>query len=301
MSRIHDLMNKADRDGATRRTRGLPADGVTRQPDPAAETAGPVRPDPPRVLSGPRARPSDPAVSPIRVAESAALDPLLVAAHAHQSLAAEQFRSLRTRIAAAENDGRPLRTILITSPAKGDGKSLTAANLALTMAQEFHRRVLLIDADLRRPHVHRLFGLPDNGPGLSHVLVGAADPETAIVSLPDQQLCLLPGGVAAAHPAELLGSASMRRLIDGVRTRFDRIIFDTPPLAPLADVQILSPLADGVLVIVRAGITPKPAIERALGVLEGTRVIGLVLNEACRTDPRAYGYDGYEGYRYVER
>ena len=127
--------------------------------------------------AAPRGRSAE---APARTRASGTLDPRLVAALAPQSLAAEQYRSLRTRIKRAEN-GRAVRAIVITSPNKGDGKSLTAANLALTMAQEFQQRVLLVDADLRRPAVHRLFGAPD-GPGLSDVLMGAAELDEALVA-----------------------------------------------------------------------------------------------------------------------
>jgi capsular exopolysaccharide synthesis family protein len=220
------------------------------------------------------------------------LDPRLAAAHAPQSLAAEQYRSLRTRVKSAEN-GRALRTIIITSPNKGDGKSLTAANLALTMAQEFQQRVLLVDADLRRPSIHRLFGIADT-PGLTEVLLGGADVDEALVTVPDHRLTILPSGVIPTHPAELLGSAAMRRLLDTLRTRFDRILIDMPPVAPLADVAVATPLADGLLMIVRAGVTPKPAIERALSGLDVSKVLGLVLNDAGDT-AAAYGYaaNGY--------
>ena len=224
---------------------------------------------------------------------SGTLDPRLVAALAPQSLAAEQYRSLRTRIKRAEN-GRAVRTIVITSPNKGDGKSLTAGNLAITMAQEFQQRVLLVDADLRRPAVHRLFSAPD-GPGLSDVLMGAADLDDALVHLPAHHLTVLPAGAPPGHPAELLGSASMRRVLDTLRTRFDRILIDMPPVAPLADLHIVAPMVDGVLMIVRAGVTPKPAIEQALAGLDMSKVLGLVLNEAGRNGNDAT----YEGYGYI--
>jgi capsular exopolysaccharide synthesis family protein len=220
------------------------------------------------------------------------LDLRLVAGHAPQSLAAEQYRSLRTRLKSAES-GRALRTIVITSPNKGDGKSLTAANLALTMAQEFQQRVLLLDADLRRPSIHRLFGIAET-PGLSEVLMGGADVEDALVTLRDHRLTILPSGEVPVHPAELLGSAAMRRVLDTLRSRFDRILIDMPPVAPLADVAIASSMADGVLMIVRAGVTPKPAIERALSGLDMSKVLGLVLNDAGDTAGRyGYGADGY--------
>ncbi len=294
MSRIQDILKKAERDGSVHRTRGLTspepgewasdggssAQAVADRPAASVAAAPPALP---RQADLPAARHTGAAIG---------VDPRLVAAHAPQSLAAEQYRSLRTRVKAAEN-GRALRTIIITSPNKGDGKSLTAANLALTMAQEFQQRVLLVDGDLRRPSIHRLFGIPDT-PGLSDVLMGGASVEDALVPLPDQRLTILPSGVIPMHPAELLGSAAMRRMLDALRTRFDRILIDMPPVAPLADVAVASSMADGILMIVRAGVTPKPAIERALAGLDLSKVLGLVLNDAGDTGA-AYGY-GADGY-----
>jgi protein-tyrosine kinase len=289
MSRIQDILNKAERDGTARRTRALGAEGraaAAVAPAPQAD----YTPPPPAWTPEPAPGAPGAADRDARPAPLARLDPSLVAATASHSLAAEQYRALRTRIKGAEN-GRALRAIAITSPGKGDGKSLTAANLALTMAQEFQQRVLLVDGDLRRPTVHRLFGVND-GPGLSDVLMGGAETSEAIVTLPDHNLSILPAGTPPGRPAELLGSAAMRRLLDTLRTRYDRILIDLPPVAPLADLHIVAPMADGVLMIVRAGITPKPAIERALAGLEAGKVLGLVLNEAGDRSDR-YTYEGY--------
>jgi protein-tyrosine kinase len=303
MSRIQEILKKAEREGAVHRTRAAIAarpltvvsDHPVAAPDyaeprpaaferPAAAAAAPA--DAPQV-----AMPSAPLAAPRAVRLT--LDPRLVAVGASQSAAAEQYRSLRTRVARAEH-GRTMRTIIVTSPNKGDGKSLTAANLALTMAQEFHQRVLLIDADLRRPSIHRLFGI-DETPGLSDVVMGGATLDDALVGLGEHRLTVLPAGLIPSHPAELLGSAAMRRVLDTVRTRFDRILIDMPPVAPLADVAIALPMVDGVLMIVRAGVTPKPAIEQALAGLDASKVLGLVLNDAGD----AGGQYGYAGYRYV--
>lgn len=296
MSRIQEILNKAERDGTAYRTRAL-----SENPAVAASAASPqVAPAP-----GPRLQPqvfentapwnagaTAPAFEPATLTTmTPTLDPRLIAAIAPQAPAAERYRLLRTRLKRAEN-GRTVRAIIVTSPAKGDGKSLTAANLALTMAQEFHQHVLLLDADLRRPSVARMFGLSE-APGLSEVLMGAADVDSALVHLPDQRLTVMQAGTPAVQPAELLGSASMRRLLDGLRTRFDRIIIDMPPVAPLADVHVLSPIADGLLMVVRAGITPKPAIERALSGLDMSKVLGLVLNAAGEGAADGYGNDGY--------
>jgi capsular exopolysaccharide synthesis family protein len=291
MSRIQEILSKAERDGTARRTRSL----IDEQPAPTLPM--PPRVQPPLAAPGYEALPHTPAWTPAATAPAlepepapaAALDPHLVAAIAPQSFAAEQYRSLRTRIKRAEN-GRALRAIVITSPNKGDGKSVTAANLAITMAQEFQQRVLLIDADVRRPAIRDLFGLAD-GPGLVDVLIGAVDLNQALVQLPEHNLTVLPAGTTPTHPAELLGSAAMRRVLDTLRTRYDRILIDMPPVAPLADLHIVAPMADGLLMIVRAGVTPKPAIERALAGLETSKVLGLVLNESG--GPQDADYNGY--------
>jgi len=281
MSRIQEILKKAERDGAVHRTRAFAAEGPAVGSPTAAAAA---------TVALPAALPVAERHQPADVA--AALDHRLVAAFAPQSLAAEQYRSLRTRIKNAEH-GRAVRSIIITSPNKGDGKSLTAANLALTMAQEFQQRVLLIDGDLRRPTIHRLFGIGDV-PGLSEVLTGAVDVEDAVVNVAPHHLSVLPAGTVPSHPAELLGSTAMRRTLDALRARFDRILIDMPPVAPLADVPIALALADGLLMIVRAGVTPKPAIERALAGLDAGKVLGLVLNDAGEASA-AYA----DGYHYV--
>lgn len=294
MSRIQEILNKAEREGTMRRTRALSDQAA---PLPAAAPL----PVPPPVTSfdaPPPAPWAPPAAAPIEhhtiAPATPRLDARLVAATAPQSRAAEQYRLLRTRVKRAEN-GRALRSIVITSPSKGDGKSLTAANLALTMAQEFHQRVLIVDADFRRPSIARLFGVSDS-PGLSDVLLGGADLDAALVSLTEQRLTVLPAGTPPGRAAELLGSAGMRRVLDALRSRFDRILIDMPPVAPVADVHIVAPMADGVLMVVRAGVTGKPAIEEALSGLDATKVLGLVLNDA--EDPRGTQH-AYEGYGYV--
>jgi capsular exopolysaccharide synthesis family protein len=329
MSRIQEILKKAERDGGVHRTRALvtepaappaahalvdtaPANRVEPPPVNRVEPPGANRVEPPpvnhrveppaanRVEPPPASRVEPPpigfapatAVAPPRH-RGAHVDMHLVAVSAPQSLAAEQYRLLRTRVTRAEN-GRALRTIIVTSPNKGDGKSLTAANLALTMAQDPQQRVLLLDADLRRPSIHSLFGVSDT-PGLSDILMGGATLEESLVTVPDQRLTLLPAGLIPSQPAELLGSSGMRRLLDLLRTRFDRILIDMPPVAPLADVAIASSMADGVLMIVRAGVTPKPAIERALSGIDNGKVLGLVLNDAGGP---AAGYQ-YAGYRYA--
>lgn len=275
MSRIQEILEKAERDGTARRTRGL-GDDLTTAPPPRSRVEHAAAPVEPIRESSHGWAP--PPLDVAATAVTAVLDPHLVVAIQPASLVAEQYRSLRTRIKRAEN-GRPVRTILVTSPAKGDGKSLTAANLALTMAQEFQRNVVLVDADLRGSAVHSLFGI-DRGPGLAEVLAGEATLDEALVYLPDYRLTILPAGSTPQFPTELLGSVTMRRAVDTLRARFDRILIDLPAVTPLADVGTVAPLADGVVIVVRAGVTQRPALDQALAAFEENKVLGVVLNDA---------------------
>jgi protein-tyrosine kinase len=299
MSRIQNILDKAEREGAALRTSRLaptimpaaPVQPVMPPPAlpiaPITSAAVPVTMEistPPSGVEAPAIVPgassviSTAAVAAEIESYTARLNPLLVAGLAPKSLAAEQYRQLRTRLAHAEN-AHALRTVLITSPHKGEGKSITAANLSLTMAQELQRRVIIVEADLRKPSVQQLFGLP-SGSGLAEYLSGAANLKEVMKFLPEYNLTVITAGMTPTNPAELLGSTAMRRLLDQLRTRFDRVILDTPPVLPLADVAVLAPMVDGALLVVRAGVTPKPAIENALRGFDSSRLIGIVLNES---------------------
>jgi capsular exopolysaccharide synthesis family protein len=307
MSRIQNILDKAERDGASLRTTRVGVPAAVPAPAPATQVAAtvPITIDIPTPATPPVPMPvpepvlvrdivpgAPPVQSPAHTAASSAppaasdaiqsytvrLNPLLVAGLAPKSLAAEQYRQLRTRLSHAEGANN-LRTVLITSPQKGEGKSVTSANLALTMAQELQRRVIIVEADLRKPSLQHLFGLPP-GPGLSEYLAGAAELKDVMRFLPDHNLTVIHAGTAPTNPAELLGSTAMRRLLDQLRTRYDRVLLDTPPVLPLADVAVLAPLVDGTLMVVRAGVTPKPAIENALRAFDSSRLLGVVLNES---------------------
>jgi len=192
---------------------------------------------------------------------------------------AEQYRALRTRILHADN-GSAVRVVLVTSPGRSEGRSLTVANLGLAMAQEYQRRICVVDADLRNPQQHRLFGIPE-GPGLADVLAGRASLDEACATLEEHHITVLPAGTTPAHPAELLGTTTMRRTIEALRSRFDCVIVDGPGAIPLADVGILTPLVDSVLMVVRAGLTSKPAIHDAIATMDGGKLLGMVLNDAA--------------------
>jgi capsular exopolysaccharide synthesis family protein len=268
MSRIQSILEKAERDGAVRRVQTIDLAGT-----PARGFEAPL-PTPPRHEES--VHPAS-ETRPARSIRSTGLDRNLVAVLSPGAPAAEQYRALRTRVAQADH-GRPLNVILVTSPGRREGKSLTAANLALTMAQNFQSRICIVDADLRHSSLHTLFGVEESL-GLADVLVGEAVLADALVGLDDQQIAMLPAGARPLHPAELLGSTAMRRTIDTLRTQFDRVIIDAPAASPLADVGILAPLVDGVVLVVQAGVTTKPAIQDAVTTIGADKFLGVVLND----------------------
>lgn len=268
MSRIQNILDKAERDGSVRRVRTIPEMGgasalaFDTTPAPATE---PV----------PFAVPS---ASSIRAARGTQFDPILMALLSPGAPVAEQYRALRTRMAQSDR-GSAVDVVLVTSPGRGEGKSLTAANLALTTGQDFQTRICLIDADLRTPRLHKLFGVADT-PGLADVLSGGATLAEALIAFENPRIVLLPAGQPPSHPAELLGTTAMRRTVEALRTQFDRVIIDAAAVTPLADIGILAPLVDGVLLVVRAGVTTKPAIQEAVAAIPGDRFLGAVLNDS---------------------
>lgn len=285
MTRAHRILSKADRDGTIRHVapaleRGdveMISDRRSRFAWNPGEDLALSIDDTPMAPPAPR-EPSPPVAA--RPVFGATLDKDMVAALQPFSPAAEQFRTLRTRIAQVESTGQR-RVILVTSPGDGDGKTVTVANLALTMAQEFQRQVLLIDADLRNARLHECLGIPRE-PGLSDVLAGRASLDDALVSLSEYRVIVLPAGEPNGRPTELLSSEPMRRLVENLGRRFDRVVIDSTA-AHFADAGVLEPLVDGVLLIVRAGRTPRPAVARALGLVPRAKLLGLVLNDSRAT------------------
>jgi capsular exopolysaccharide synthesis family protein len=190
----------------------------------------------------------------------------------------ESYRGLRSAITFSSIEA-PISTLLVSSTVKGEGKSLTAANLAIAMAFE-GRRVVLVDADLRRPSIHRLMDLPLS-PGLTDVLAEQATLEHALQPTSIPGLTVLPAGTIPPNPAELLNSEPMDRLIDALRDRSDAIVFDTPPCLPVTDVQVLSSRVDGVVLVVEVGEARKAALQHAKRLFDQAhaRTLGIVFNK----------------------
>lgn len=209
-----------------------------------------------------------------------------------RSSGAEAYRTLRTNLLFSAAV-RAVTRIVITSPGPEEGKSTTAANLAIAYAQQ-GQRVLLIDCDLRRARIHRIFDAT-NLPGLTGVLVGGRSIAEAIQQTRVEGLNILPSGVLPPNPAELLGSPQMTALLHKLSETYDLLILDTPPLLAASDAAIVSRSVDGAVLVVRAGRTERAALQAAVQQLAnvGARVLGTVLNDPDAEVPKYARYYGY--------
>lgn len=284
MGKVYDALRRAE----AQRTQGAPA---------RAGVPGPVD------LPGGRARPAR-SGGPGRLArlrqlfrrepgpaagseDAGAINKRRIALLHPDSFVAEQFRSLRARLDSLAAE-RPLHTIALASALPGEGKTTAAVNLALVSAMGVGQRVLLVDGDLRRPRIHTALGLRPEV-GLAEVLTDQAPLDRAILKVDGAALDVLPVRGTPSNPSELLASARMRTLLEELARRYDRVILDTPPTLALPDAKILSEIADGVVLVVRADSTPQADLEAALDVLDRRRVLGLVLNGAT-LDEQRYAY-----------
>ena len=179
--------------------------------------------------------------------------------------------------------------LAVTSPRGREGKTLTAINLAISLAQEVDQTVLLVDADLRTPHVHRYFGLPA-GSGLSDFLIGNASVEDILVHPGIARFVILPGGGALLNSSEMLGSQKMMSLVQELKTRYPSriVIFDLPPVLSAADSLAFSPYVDAAVLVVEEGGTDRDDVHRAAEMLSSTRLIGTVLNKSRQV--KSVGY-----------
>jgi len=219
----------------------------------------------------------------------------LVSATNVRSTGAEAFRTLRTSLIFSQAV-QSLRTIVITSPSPQDGKTTTAANLAVTFAQQ-GMRVALVDCDLRRARLHSVFKVPRE-PGLTQAMMDQATLEEVTHDTMVDGLSFIPAGALPPNPSELLGGPRMTALLGALRERFDVVLLDTPPVHVAADSMILGRGADGVLLVVRAGSTQRDSAQDAIVRLTnvGARVVGAVLNDPDHKVPQYGGYYYYDYY-----
>ncbi|MGF9775884.1 CpsD/CapB family tyrosine-protein kinase [Priestia aryabhattai] len=210
----------------------------------------------------------------------------LIADTSPKSVIAEQYRLIRTNIEFASVD-KNIKSIVVTSPAPGDGKSTTATNLSIVLAQQ-GKKVILVDADLRKPSLHYTFKL-DNMDGLTSVLTKKTNLEKAIIKTHILNLSILTTGLIPPNPSELLNSQVMESLIEELNGKFDYIIFDTPPVLAATDSQVLANKCDGVIMVITRGKTIRNEAAKAKKLLYNTKShqLGVVLN---RVEPNASSY-----------
>jgi protein-tyrosine kinase len=212
-------------------------------------------------------------------------------------IAREQYRRLAATLHHIQGE-RGLRTLIVASALAGEGKTLTSVNIALTLSESYRRRVLLIDADLRRPSVHAALGF-ENVVGLTDTLTAKQERRVPMVEI-SPRLSVLPAGRPNPDPMEILTSSRMLKILDEASAVFDWVIIDTPPVALLPDANLLAAMVDGALLIVSANQTPVAIINKAIDAIGRDRILGVVLNRAEK-DAMVHGDYYYRYYGYTEK
>jgi protein-tyrosine kinase len=246
-------------------------------PKPVAVAPKPVAVVPPPV-----------AATPAPVAPGKRIDEKLVISPAVNPVAVEQYRKLAAALHQLQVE-RGTKVVMVASAMAGEGKTLTAANIALTLSESFRRRTLLIDADLRRPSVDKVLDILSVS-GLNDALDAPEDRKLAIVEM-SPRLSVLTAGRPNPDPMSGLTSARMRSIVQEAATRFDWVVLDTPPIELLPDASLLCEIVDAVVLVIGAGHAPFRSIERAVNAIDRKRIVGVVLNRAAQT--REAGYYGY--------
>lgn len=214
-------------------------------------------------------------------------------------VAAEQFRKLRTHIIRMDSVNS-IKTIMVTSAIQGEGKSFVATNLAIGFAQDLHLHSLLVDCDLRNPTLGPKFGV-ESKRGVSDYLLGHEDISAFLLNTNLNKLSLLTSGSIQGNPSELMSSKKMASLVRELKSRYtDRyIIFDSTPLLATSEAEVLAKLVDGIVVVVRAGLTPRETVEQAMNLLGKEKILGVVLNDLQFKSSGLFSrYFGSNGYYY---
>lgn len=213
----------------------------------------------------------------------------LITKYNPKSPISEQYRTIRTNLQFASID-QQLRTIMVTSSTPGDGKSTTVANLAIVMAQQGNK-VLLIDADLRKPTTHYTFRCP-NTQGLTSVLTKQSTLEESVYRSDVENLFIIPSGPIPPNPSELLSSKSMELLLESAQVPYDIVLIDTPPVLAVTDAQVLAKNCDGSVLVVSSGKTEVESAVKAKDLLEktGTKILGVILNRKKDNENAHYYY-----------
>jgi len=292
MSRVHDALRRAEQTGVMPQSRPSAPGNVVGTPvlepagtGPAEETPvddrltnnGPVQP---RLGYGSATNLAGLLNLVEEVPFRAATDSLLIDVSRPHEAPMEEFRTLRTRLNHMKTL-QPIHSIVVTSASPAEGKSLSAANLALAQAHLAGNKTLLADFDFRRPIVHTLFGI-DRSPGITDYLLGKVPLHQAIRKIAGTNLYVMPAGEAVINPLELLNLPEVKFLMDRLPELFNWVILDSPPLLFAADASLLGTLCHGTLLVVRIGHTTIDSVTRAMQSLCNNNVLGIVVNGARR-------------------
>lgn len=223
--------------------------------------------------------------------------PMIFTYNDPRSPIAEEFRKIKSSIVNTVRQGEGKKSLMITSSLSGEGKSVTAINLAITLAQEYDHTVLLVDADLRKPSIHKYLHISAKA-GLSDCLCDGLDLSSVMIRTNIGKLSFVPAGREVENPAELLGAQRMKVLVHEMRSRYaDRfIIIDSPPVLPVAETRSLSTYVDGVLFVIKQGAVSRRQIDDALNAIHRKKVVGLVYNQIPNESLNGrynYYYHGY--------
>ena len=301
MSRVHDALRKAaqenpqpDKPANSSPSRGASSTLTFAGLDPyATAPAGVATQDADRVVA---VEDIEASIAAARRMEFHPLsDALLVNPSKPREAPAEEFRTLRTRLNHLQTV-QPLHTLVVTSPSPAEGKSFTAANLALTQAQLADKRILLADFDFRRPTVDKTFQIPIS-PGMTNYLQGTASLADIVMRIGDSNLYVIAAGDPVPNPLELLNLKECSALIAGLRNHFDWVLLDSPPLLFAADGNLLATMCDGTILVVRIGTTTFDSVSRAVQSLCENNVLGIVVNGARRGELYSK-YTYYHDYYY---
>jgi protein-tyrosine kinase len=293
VSRIHDALKKAEEQRLA--NLGLGPESMTEQG---------IDPYSTRIPDQSNGNGSAPARTPVRVDAvpaddqflhacatahwSPSKDALFLATNDANSPGLEEFRSLRAKLFQLRAK-QPLKIILVSSALPSEGKSFVSANLAQALARQRGGRTLLIDGDLRKPHIHEVLGAPSS-PGLYEYLSGKVSESEAIQKSDHDDLYFMPAGRVNSTAAELIGNGKMKHLLEKLAPLFNWIIIDSSPVVPVSDATRLAELCDGVLLVLRAGSTPSFLAERAKRELHHGPILGVVFNHVTRKSNPYYKY-----------
>ena len=297
MGNVFNALKKARQESVISRgddEPAVPAEKVTQQDSveqvPVDKPAGRERPEPAKKVS--------------RVLEQGSWDERLIKATGVSSSVAESFRTLRTKILHPES-GNPIRKVLVTSAVPGEGKSFVCANMAVSFAQGVDHHALMVNCDLRKPSLEKMFGL-SNDEGLVNYLRDKTEIGSLITEVGVNKLSLLPAGPPPVNPAELLGSDRMEQLVDELAGRYDDrvVFFDSPPLQVASETAVLAKYVDGIVLVVRWGASRREYVQSLVEQLGKSNIIGIVFNAYKSTivDNKVFGsYEYQKESYYVEK